>query len=176
MNDSLKKIRVIVSDVDGVLTDGVIRLVGDDELKAFCGKDAPRIASWLRAGGKMTLFTARKCTAVERRAQELKIDLLYKPDLKESKRDLFDVVREKYDASPEEILYMGDDWSDLHYQKRCGVAVVPADGSDENKKLAHIVTKALGGQGVAAEAIELVMRAQGTWDTHVEKYLAELTY
>ncbi|MBP9668968.1 MAG: HAD hydrolase family protein [Candidatus Pacebacteria bacterium] len=176
MKKKLKKIKIVVSDVDGVLTDGKIYLGGGEELKSFWSKDAPRTAVLLRSGIPLVLFTARKCSAVERRAGELKVDLIYKQAINDTGKDLFDVLGEKYKVQPEEVLYIGDDWSDLYCMHKAGVAVTPADGSRENKKVADIVTNATGGHGVIAEVAEIIMRAQNTWNSHTNSYVTKLTY
>ncbi|MDO8500041.1 MAG: HAD-IIIA family hydrolase [bacterium] len=177
LEGKLQKIRLIVFDVDGVLTDGRIYLLGEsEELKAFSNRDAPRTAVALRSGLKVIWLTARKSAAVERRARELGVTLIYKHDLKSRKLPFLEIMHKRFGVRPNEILYVGDDWSDLHLMKQVGLAVTPSNGSSENKKVAHIITNAPGGDGVAAEIIELVMRAQGTWSRYVGKYLAELIY
>lgn len=177
VTEKLKKIKLIVSDIDGVLTDGKIYFSGDpEEIKCFNSKDAPRIATALRSGLKMVWLTARRCAAVVRRAGELKVDLVFKQELKEKNLKFLEEMQKRYNVKPEEILYCGDDWSDLFLMKQVGVAVTPADGSAENKEIADIITKAEGGQGVAAEVMEIVMRAKGTWKKYSEQYISELIY
>lgn len=173
----LKRIRLLVFDVDGVLTDGRIYLLGEtEELKSFSSRDAPRTAIALRSGLKVLWLTARKSKATERRARELGVTLIYKHDVKAEKTPFFKLLEERFGVRQDEILYVGDDWSDLHLMRQVGVAVTPQDGSPENKIVADIVTDAKGGGGVAAEVIERLMRAQGTWDRYVEEYLRELIY
>lgn len=177
LNEKLNKIKMIVFDVDGVLTDGKIYLPGEqEEIKVFYAKDAPRTATALRSGLKIVWLTARKGAAVIRRAKALKVEIIFKQDLKENNISLLETVKDRFNVGPEEILYVGDDWSDLHLMKQVAVAVTPNDGSKENKEIAHIVTEAKGGQGVAAEIIEKVMRAKGTWDKYSQQYLSELIY
>lgn len=172
-NDVLKAIKVIVFDVDGVLTDGKIYLINDEEeLKSFCARDLPRIRAFIGSGGKVILFTGRKVPAVIRRVRELKADILFKGDLKEKKVSLFEELERRYGVRAKEVLYVGDDWNDLAFMKQAGIAVTPENGSPENKEIAHIITQAKGGEGVAAEIIELVMRAQETWVRAIEYYLA----
>jgi len=171
--ESLKAIKVIVFDVDGVLTDGKIHLINDEtELKSFCARDLPRIRAFIGSGGKVALFTGRKAPAVIRRGRELKADILFKGELKERKVSLFEELERRYEVRAQEVLYVGDDWNDLVFMKQAGIAATPESGSPENKKIAGIITQAKGGEGVAAEIIEMVMRAQGTWERAVEYYLA----
>lgn len=170
MRQRLQKIRCIVSDVDGVLTDGRIYLDNSgEEIKVFCAKDAPRIVAARRSGLVIILFTGRKGGAVLKRAEELGTPIFFKADM--GGGSLLDLVYEKYGFSPEEILYIGDDWNDLYYMTRVGVAVAPGDATSENKEAAHIVTEALGGKGAVSETIELVMRAQGTWERAIRYHL-----
>jgi len=166
--EKLKKIKLIVSDVDGVLTDGKIFLdTRGEEMKVFNARDAFRIEVWLKSGHKMVWFTGRKSAGVIRRAKDLGVDLVFKADLRDG---LFNYLKQKYQITPGQVLYVGDDWSDLYYMDNVGVAVTPANGSAENKKVSDTITKAKGGEGVLAEVIELTMRAQGTWDQIVGTY------
>lgn len=171
MEEKLKKIKLIVSDVDGVLTDGKIYLVGKEEMKAFSVRDASPMEVARQAGIRFLFITSRKCDAVIKRAEELKTDLVFKMDVKAAGGDLISYLKTKYSVSPEEVLYVGDDWSDLFSMKTFGVSATPANGTPENKAIALIVTKANGGEGVLRELIEIVLRAQGVW----EKYLAFFT-
>lgn len=175
--EKLKKVSLIVFDVDGVLTDGRLYYSGDEnEAKSFYAKDAPRIAIALKSGLKIVWVTARASIGVMRRSSELKVDLISKQELKRAGKSFLDMLQERYGSFRDQILYVGDDWSDLYLMQQAGVAVTPVDGSSENKKIAALVTKAHGGYGVAAEVIESVMRAQGTWEKSVKAYLKELTY
>lgn len=163
MEERLQKIRCIISDVDGVITDGKIYLdENGKEIKVFCAKDAPRIVAAIRSGLVVILFTGRKGGAVSKRAEGLGTPIFFKTDM--AGRSLLDLVYEKYGFRPYEILYIGDDWSDLYYMTKVGVAVAPGDATPENREIAYIVTAALGGKGVVSETIEFVMRAQGTWE------------
>lgn len=169
--EKLKKIKLLVFDVDGVLTDGKIYLSDIGETKTFYCKDAVRIHIALNSGLKVLLFTARKCAAVERRSKEMNVDLLFKNDLRLSGEKLLDFVKKKFGVKPDEILYAGDDWNDIYLMKQAGVAIAPQNASVENKKVAHIITKARGGEGAIAEIIEILMRVQGTWKKYFENYL-----
>src|SRR3989344_7358671 len=117
----LKKIRVIVSDVDGVLTDGRIYLLENgDELKSFNAKDGSRVELALVSGIRILLVTSRKSGAVIRRAKEMNVSLVFKRDLKKSGKDLFQFLGEKFRVDSSEVLYVGDDWSDLYFMKNAG--------------------------------------------------------
>ena len=173
LEERLKKIKIIVSDVDGVLTDGRLYFLDQKEMKVFFSKDAPRTVTALKSGLKILLLTARKCQAVVKRAAEMKVDLVFKQEFKEKKVKFLDMIKDKYGLEPDQIAYIGDDWSDLYLMGQVGVAITPSDGSSENKQIAHIVTEAKGGFGVMAEVIEEIMRAQGTWEKYAKEFLVE---
>ena len=167
----LQKIDLIVSDVDGVLTDG--KMIFDakgEEQKVFCARDGFRIDVWLRSGKKMLWFTGRKSEGIIRRTRDVSVDLVFKTQVQ---GDLFAYIKKTYNLSPDRVLYIGDDWSDLYYMMRVGVSVTPKDASAENKKIADKITKVEGGRGVLAEAVELVMRAQGIWKKEIDQYYAK---
>ena len=176
ITEKLQKVRMVIFDVDGVLTDGKLYLSDNpEETKVFYAKDGVRTEIALWSGLKIIWLTGRKCVAVERRARELKVDLLYKQDIKEQGRPLFEVLKERFQVTREEILYMGDDWTDLHLMREAGIAATPFDGSKENRNIAHIVTESKGGEGAVTEVIEIVMKAQGNFDKYLQKYLEEFT-
>jgi len=169
INKRLKNIRLIVSDVDGVLTDGKICFDADGkEIKTFHVKDSFRTTIWLESGKSVLWFTGRKAVGTITRAKELGVDLVFKEDVKTG---LFEYIKEKYRLEPEEVIYIGDDWNDLYYMQHFGLSATPADAQKENKKIADIITKTNGGYGVLAEIIETLMRAQNSWLPAVEKYL-----
>lgn len=169
IESKLKKIKLIVSDVDGVLTDGRIYILGKEELKSFSVRDASPMEIARRSGLRFLLVTSRKSDSVIRRAEELKTDLVFKTDIKDAGGDLVSYVKDHCGAASEGVLYVGDDWSDLYAMTLFGLSAAPADATPENKAIADIVTSAAAGEGVIREVIEMVMRAQGTW----EKYLAD---
>ena len=166
---SLKNIRIIISDVDGVLTDGKIRFDSKGkEIKIFHSTDSFRAEAWLKSGGKILLFTGRKAIGTQVRAKELGLDLLFKQDLNE---DLFSYIRRIYGLEKKQALYIGDDWNDLYFMSQAGLAVSPQSGRKENIAVSHIVTRSKGGEGVLSEVVEIAMKAQGTWEKTVNNYL-----
>lgn len=175
----LNKIKLIVSDVDGVLTDGKIYLSDSpEELKSFYVRDSLPMKAAIRSGIKIIWLTGRKCRAVVRRSKEIdsSIRLLFRNDLFKQKRNLLDTISLEFKASTSEILYIGDDLPDLSIMRQVGVSVAPQNGSAENKKVADIVTKAIGGDGVIAEVVEMVMRAKGTWAKFIKEYYSHLLF
>lgn len=173
----LRGVKLIVSDVDGVLTEDKIYLPGEgEEIKAFNAKDALRIETAQRSGLKVVLVTGRRAKATVRRSKELNVPLIFKQDIAKLKTPFLDVLKRKYRANPKEILYIGDDWGDLFLMKRVGVSATPKNGSPENKAIAHIVSSRNGGEGVVAEVIEMVMRTNGTWEKYTQEYIAKFIY
>lgn len=171
IHKKLKKITLIVSDVDGVLTDGKIIIDKDGgEIKTFFNRDGTRVDIALASGLSIILVTGRKGGAVLKRSQELNLPILYKADFAKNNTPLLDLLVKKYSITTQEILYIGDDWTDIFYMTQVGVSVTPSNGSLENQQIASITTKAKGGEGVLAEVIELVMKERGTWQTHIDKY------
>ncbi len=166
----LKNIKFIISDVDGVLTDGRIHILGTEEMKSFSIRDASPMEIARRSGLRFLFVTSRKSAAVIKRAEELKTDIAFKTEIKNAGGDLPEYVKEKYGVSPEEILYVGDDWSDLYAMTLFGVSATPANGTPENKAIANITTDAKGGEGVLRELIEKIMKAQGTWEKYLSDY------
>lgn len=167
---------MIVSDVDGVLTDGKIYLSGGpEETKSFCARDALPMEMAMRSGLKIIWFTGRKCAAVIRRSKEIDGDvkLLFKGELYKQKVNLLDLLYKEFKIKASEILYIGDDWNDLFLMKRVGVSVTPQNGSAENKKIADMVAKTKGGEGVMAEVIEIVMKTKGTWAKFIKGYTSD---
>lgn len=168
LQKKLKKIKLVIFDVDGTLTDGKIMMAASgEEGKVFSSRDGIRMSLAARAGIILCFFTGRKSKTIEKRAKNTDVSAIwYKNEIKD---DLFWLIKNKFGIAPEEVLYAGDDLIDLGFMERAGVAVSPADGALEVQKLANYVTKAKGGEGVAAEILELLLKAQGKWDIMVKK-------
>lgn len=177
LTKKLKRIKLIVSDVDGVLTEDKINLPGmGEEIKIFNAKDALRIEAAQRSGLKIIWITGRKAKATIRRSKELNVPLSFKQDVAKLDTPFLDVLKKKYRVGPKEILYIGDDWGDLFLMKQVGVSATPKNGSPENKAIADIISSRNGGDGVIAEVIEMVMRANGTWEKYIREYIAKYIY
>ena len=157
-----ERIRVLVLDVDGVLTAGGIVLGNaDEELKQFHVRDGFGLSRWHAVGKVSAIITGRQAPLVVRRAGELSIVHIYQNarDKLPALEDLFTRIK----ATPEETAYIGDDVPDVPCLERVGLAIAPADGCPEVRRLAHYVTRAGGGQGAVREAIERILRCQGRW-------------
>ncbi|HDD53182.1 MAG TPA: HAD-IIIA family hydrolase [Thermosulfidibacter takaii] len=169
MEEKLKKIILVVMDVDGVLTDGRIILGSDgQEFKCFNVKDGHGILLLHRAGIKTALITGRQSEAVEKRARELKIPLVFQNS--KNKLETYQKLKAATHAQDHQIAYIGDDLVDIPIMKRAGVAVAVADAHPQVKEVAHLVTEAPGGKGAVREFIELLLKAQDKWEEATQRY------
>ncbi len=168
--DRAKKIRLLLLDVDGVLTDG--RIVYDErgrEIKSFDIKDGQGIKLCQQAGLQVGILSGRKSLAVRFRAQELGIALLLQKAV--DKAEALEGIRKKNRMRMDQICFMGDDLADLPVFSRVGFAVAVADGVREVKANAHYVTRHAGGHGAVRETCELILKAQGKWKRVTSKFL-----
>ncbi|MBU1666049.1 MAG: HAD family hydrolase [Gammaproteobacteria bacterium] len=169
IEERARAVRMIVFDVDGVLTDGSLYF-GDDgqEYKAFNSRDGHGI-KMLRASGVETgIITGRTSQVVLFRARNLGIVHLFQGA--DDKLEAFGKLLASVNLTPEQIAYMGDDVVDLPVLRRCGLAISVPDAPDEVKARSHYVTRAGAGHGAAREACEMIMRAQGTWAAQLALY------
>lgn len=161
--DKARQIKMLVMDVDGVLTDGRIIIgSGNEEFKFFNVLDGEGIALARSAGLKIALISGRFSGATERRAQELSIDDVYQGIIK--KEDPYEELLKKYALSDAEVAYIGDDLLDLSVMRRVGLAASVPNACEETKKSAAYVTHLPGGHGAAREVIELILKSQGKWE------------
>ncbi len=168
----LKRVKLFLCDVDGVLTDGSIFIGGEREFKRFNIRDGLGIVLARRAGLKVGWVSARPSLATKLRAEELKVDFLVQQGDKVSKTGAIEnlLLQEKLNWS--DVCFVGDDIIDLGPLSRAGLAVAVGDAVPEAKAAAHLVTKAVGGRGAVREAIELILRAQEKWQPFVKSYSA----
>jgi 3-deoxy-D-manno-octulosonate 8-phosphate phosphatase (KDO 8-P phosphatase) len=172
INDRAAKIRLVLFDVDGVLTDGKILLHADgSESKTFDIKDGSAMVWAMRRGIQIGFLSARNAAATTQRAAQLGITLVHQGVA--SKLETYDQIADSLMLDDEQIAYMGDDILDLPVLSRVGLATAPADAADDVRQRVHWVSAARGGDGAARELIELVLRAQDKWDAIVAAYLAE---
>jgi 3-deoxy-D-manno-octulosonate 8-phosphate phosphatase (KDO 8-P phosphatase) len=166
------KIRLLLFDVDGVLTDGKILLHPDGtESKQFDIKDGTAIVWAQRAGLTVGFLSARTSVATTRRAAQLGITLLHQGV--PSKLDTYEQIADALMLDDEAIAYMGDDILDLPVLARAGLSTAPADAAQDVLTRVHWVSRKNGGSGAARELIEIVLRAQGQWDGILAAYLTE---
>lgn len=157
----LRRVRWLLCDVDGVLTDGRVWIGQDFEAKAFDIQDGMGLAMLRRAGLKCGWVSSRPSPATARRAAELRVDWLHQA--KTPKCDAIAVLLAREGCAWEEVCYVGDDVVDLAPMRRAGVAVAVANAVAEVKRRAHRVTRASGGAGAVREVVEMLLRAQGRW-------------
>lgn len=167
------KIKLLILDVDGVLTDNRLYYSNDgNELKTFYTRDGHGMVMLRKSGVDMAIITGRESQLVAKRAQDLKIAHLYQgvPDKLPSFQNLMD----KLEISSDEVAYIGDDILDLPILMRVGLSITPADGEDEVKSRVDYVSPHRGGNGVVREICEMIMKSQDTWQQHMEFYLRDL--
>ncbi len=166
---TLKSIKAIVMDVDGVLTDGTIFLdQRGEEIKAFYSADGLAITSARRMGLKIAFISARASKALASRAKELGIDALYQNKM--NKIQSFEKILKDFKLQSHEVCYIGDDLVDIPVLKRAGLAIAVQNAAPEIKKISSYVTEHSGGRGAVREVIEKIMKAQGSWQKLVEDY------
>ncbi len=169
IKEKAKKIKLLIFDVDGVLTDGRIILDNEgNELKSFDVRDGHGIRMFIKAGFHVALITGRHSKVVERRARELGIEDVFQKCYK--KVAAYEQVVGKFGVSDEEVAYLGDDVVDIPLFRRVGLAVAVADACAEAKKAAVHITKASGGRGAARELCELILKANGKWKELLDEY------
>jgi 3-deoxy-D-manno-octulosonate 8-phosphate phosphatase (KDO 8-P phosphatase) len=157
-----KKIKLLILDVDGVMTDGSIILDNEgNEFKRFHVRDGHGIKMLAKAGITVGIITGRKSKVVELRAKELGIKEVYQRVFQKSQ--VYKRLLKKYNCSDENVAFMGDDVVDQELLKRAGLSAVPADAEEDAKKLADIVTKRKGGRGAVREFIDLILKSSGMW-------------
>jgi len=166
----LKRVKLFLCDVDGVLTDGSIFIGGEREFKRFNIRDGLGLVLARRAGLKVGWVSARPSLATKLRADELKIDFLVQQGDATSKTAAIEHLLAQEKLSWTDVCFVGDDIIDLGPLTRAGLAVAVGDAVAEAKAAAHFTTKAVGGRGAVREAIELILRAQGKWTPFLEKY------
>lgn len=167
--EKIKKLRMLIFDVDGVMTDGdLIYGLDNTEYKRFSAVDGMGISLARQAGFKMAIITARRSEIVERRAIELKLDAHYQGN--KDKSVAFNQILDDFDLTADQVSYMGDDLLDLVLFRRAGFAVAPANARLEVKDIADYVTEATGGHGAVREFIEVVLKMQDKWESLVAKY------
>jgi len=160
-----KKIRLLATDVDGVLTGGeIIILNSGEELKIWSVKDRMGFALLKHSGApiKTAWVTARQSEQVKVRGEDLGIHFIRQGCM--DKRQAVQSIARTMNISPSEIAYVGDDYVDYTAMKMAGLAVCPPQSPDLIKKASHYRTRASAGKGVLREVIEILLKAQGHWE------------
>jgi len=169
MPGDLSRIKLLLLDVDGVMTDG--RIIYDSqggEAKAFDVKDGHGLKLVQRAGIRVGIITGRQSAIVDRRAAELGIELVYQGA--KDKLLPFREILQKLALTAEEVAYAGDDIVDLPVMREVGFAATVADAIDEVKAAAHMVTRRDGGRGAVREICDHLLRESGRWSAVTRRY------
>lgn len=164
-----KDIRLLILDVDGVLTDGSIILDNNgNELKSFHVRDGHGIKMLQKVGIEIAIITGRRADVVERRASELGIQHVYQGAL--NKAAAYADLQEKTGIPASAIACVGDDIVDIPLLRRAALSVAVADATEETRAAAAYVTKARGGRGAVREVCDLILKATGKWDQLLNAY------
>ena len=177
--DRAKRIKVLIFDVDGVLTDGQIIVVPDSagpeahgiEVKGFAAHDGLGITLARLAGIRVGVITKRQSQTVAIRARDLKLEFVY-----QGQAHKMNAVREILTLSGttiDEMAYVGDDIVDLPVMRLCGLAIATANARPQVKAIAHYITPLPGGHGAGRDAIDFILNARGVLDQVIEQYLDE---
>jgi len=169
IKEKAKKIKLLIMDVDGVLTDGrIIYANSGDELKFFDVTDGMGLALFSRAGLKSAILTAKKSKIISKRAKDIHIDRVYQSAFKKS--EAFRKILDDFKVSPEEVCFIGDDVIDIPVLKRVGLAVSVPNAVPEVKDEAHYITKKKGGHGAVREVIDMILKVQDKWNGVMKRY------
>jgi len=168
LRSRLKRVKLFLCDVDGVLTDASVFVGGKTEFKRFHIQDGLGLRLLARCGIRSGWVSNRPSAATTQRAVELKVDYLSQD--KGRKVEAVEAILKEARIAWEDTCFMGDDIVDLGVLRRAGLAAVPANGIREAKALAHYVTRREGGHGAVREVIQLILEAQGHWKKLVADY------
>ena len=165
-----RRVRLMLFDVDGVLTDGRLWYgPAGEEMKAFSVLDGQGMRLLAESGVTLGVLSGRRSPAAAARCADLRLEHVMLGI--EDKLAAWEGLRAKLGLPPENCGYMGDDLIDARVMRRCGFACAPREALEQVRSLAHYVCGAPAGAGAAREACEFVMRAQGTWDTAVSRFI-----
>jgi len=163
MDESIfKNIRMLLLDVDGVLTEGEIIYGNDTEIKKFNVRDGLGIRLLITSGIKLGIVTARKSEALIRRCKDLGIETIF--DGVSDKGKVLEKICADTGIPSDDIAFMGDDLPDIPLLKRVGIPLTVADAADEVKEIALATSTKNGGRGAVREICEAIMKSQGLWE------------
>jgi 3-deoxy-D-manno-octulosonate 8-phosphate phosphatase (KDO 8-P phosphatase) len=171
-----KNIKVLIFDVDGVLTDGQIFVIPNSEghgveAKGFSAHDGLGISLGRLGGLRIGIITKRQSQTVAIRANDLKLEFVYQGQ--SHKMNAINEILEKTGYTLEQLAYVGDDIIDLPVMRQCGLAIATANARQQVKSVAQFVTANPGGFGGARDAIDFILSVQGTLEKVIEQYLDE---
>jgi len=162
LKDKAKRIKLIVMDVDGVLTQGhIVMDASGREIKFFDVQDGFGLFLWRKAGFKSAIITAGDTVAVKKRADYLKIDVVYQNV--HNKLASYKKLKDKFRINDSEICFIGDDLMDLPLLKKAGLSCCVSNARADIMPCAHYVSRREGGRGAVREIIELILKSKGLW-------------
>ena len=166
----IDKIKALVLDIDGVLTDGRLGYSAGDEIKFFHVRDGHGIKMAIRGGILVGVLSGRVAESNRKRAKELGFSFFYEGQ--KDKRKAFELLLKEQNLKADECLYMGDDVVDLPPMLKSGLAVTVADAPEYMDKYCDFRTIRGGGQGAVREVIDWLLMKQGKWDQQMERYIS----
>lgn len=165
-SDIAASITCIISDVDGVLTDGRIIYDGKGiESKQFHVRDGLGIKLWMKSGRQFCILTSRQSSIVEKRAAELSVKHVAQGHA--DKVPAAQSIMDSIGCRADQVCYIGDDLPDIPVMKQVGLAVAPADAANDARDAAHWILSSRGGEGAVRELVERLMRATNQWEAYV---------
>lgn len=167
-SEQFRNVKVVILDVDGVLTDGKLGYGGPELVKFFHVRDGHWIKLAMRSGLRVGVLTGRSDAASSRRAQDLGLDFYVEGAL--DKLTAFEKLCPELGVTPAECMYIGDDVVDMPVMRRVGVAVAVADAMPELDEVAGWRTRAPGGHGAVCEALHRLLEEQGRLETLMARY------
>jgi 3-deoxy-D-manno-octulosonate 8-phosphate phosphatase (KDO 8-P phosphatase) len=178
--DRAKKIKVLIFDVDGVLTDGQIFVIPEPgsseaghgiEVKGFTAHDGLGISLARLGGLRIGIITKRQSQTVAIRARDLKLEFVYQGQ--SHKMNAINEILAKANITIDQLAYVGDDVIDLPVMRVCGLAIATANARQQVKAVAHYTTPNPGGSGAGRDAVDFILTSQGILDKVIEDYLDE---
>ena len=169
---AISKIKLFVSDVDGVLTDaGMYYTENGDELKKFNTRDGGGIWLLKNAGIKTALITSEQTEMVKRRAKKIQVDYFH--SVKGDKWRTLEILLNELNLTAENVSYIGDDINDITIIEKVGLSFTVADAVDEIQKRVDIILTKKGGEGAVREAAELILKSNGLYESALNEYLRQ---
>lgn len=166
--DVIRRLRLVLLDVDGVLTDGGLILIDDDrEAKRFDVQDGMGITLAREAGLEVGILTGRRSAVVARRADELGIEHVWQGS--DEKGDTLDEIVESTGWAPSSMAYMADDVQDLPVLRRVGLSIAPANARPTVRRECDVITRSPGGDGAVREALDRLLEVRGEREALYEK-------
>ena len=169
LDEKLKKIKLIATDVDGVLTDGSFYIGEDSEMKRFHSNDGLAFVLLRLMDFPVALISGRHSKSTTARARALRIpdDMVFQDSY--IKTGPYETIKERFELKDDEIAFIGDDYIDTPILKQCGAAFAPANAIQDVKNMVDHVTETPGGFGAFREMVDMILKAQGKADEALKK-------